>query len=84
MAYLHHYVDQGHANVDQSSVKHVGVDGTSSKRGHNYVSLFVDLEESRILFATEGKDAAMVERFQQDLVAHNGSPAAISEFCSDK
>lgn len=80
---LHHYVDQGRANADHSSVKHVGVDETSSKRGHNYVSLFVDLDEARILFATEGKDATTVERFQQDLVAHNGAPEAISEICSD-
>jgi len=80
---LHHYVDQGRDQADHSSVKHVGVDETSSKRGHNYVSLFVDLEEAQILFATEGKDASTVERFEQDLVAHNGSPESITEFCSD-
>src|SRR5665811_2210967 len=45
---LHHYVDQGRDQADHSSVKHVGVDETSSKRGHNYVSLFVDLEEAQI------------------------------------
>ena len=80
---LHHYVDQGREQVDHSSVKHVGVDETSSKKGHNYVSLFVDLDKSRILFATEGKDASTVKRFQQDLVAHNGAPEAVTEFCSD-
>jgi transposase len=63
--------------------KHVGVDETSSKRGHNYVSLFVDLDEARILFATEGKDASTVERFEQDMVSHNGAPESITEFCSD-
>ena len=80
---LHHYVDLGRDQADHSRVRHVGVDETSSKRGHNYVSLFVDLEEARILFATEGKDASTVERFQQDLVAHNGAPESITEFCSD-
>jgi transposase len=80
---LHHYVDQGREQADHSSVKHVGVDETSSKKGHNYVSLFVDLDESKILFATEGKDASTVKRFQQNLVAHNGAPEAVTEFCSD-
>lgn len=80
---VHHYVDQGREQIDHSNVKHVGVDETSSKRGHNYVSLFVDLEKAQILFATDGKDASTVKRFQQDLVAHKGSPEAISEFCSD-
>jgi len=80
---LHHYVDQGREQADHSSVKHVGVDETSSKKGHNYVSLFVDLDESKIIFATEGKDASTVRLFQQALVAHNGAPEAVTEFCSD-
>jgi transposase len=80
---LHHYVDQGRNLADHSSVKHVGIDETSSKRGHNYVSLFVDFDEARILFATEGKGASTVERFQQDLIAHNGYPESIAEICSD-
>jgi transposase len=42
---LHHYVDQVRAEADFSGVWRVGVDETSSKRGHNYGSLFVDLEE---------------------------------------
>lgn len=80
---IHHYVDQGREQADHSEVEHVGVDETSSKKGHNYVSLFVDLEKAQILFATAGKDASTVKRFQQDLVAHKGDPEAISEFCSD-
>ena len=80
---LHHYVDQGRERADHSKVTHVGVDETSSKRGHNYVSLFVDLKEAQILFATAGKDASTVKRFQQDLIAHKGAPDSISEFCSD-
>jgi transposase len=80
---LHHYVDQGRSIADHASVKHVGVDETSSKRGHNYVTLFTDFDEARILFATEGKDASTVERFHQDLLIHNGAPEKIAEICSD-
>ena len=80
---LHHYVDQSREKADHSGVTQVGVDETSSKRGHNYVSLFVDLKGPRVLFATEGKDAGTVERFKQDLIDHNGDPAAISEICCD-
>ena len=80
---LHHYVDAARDNADYSEVTQVGVDETSSRRGHNYVSLFVDLEGPRVLFATEGKDAATVERFKQDLTAHNGNPEDIKEVCCD-
>lgn len=80
---LHHYVDTARADADYSEVTQVGVDETSSRRGHNYVSLFVDLDGPRVLFATEGKDAATVERFRQDLTAHKGHPENIKEVCCD-
>ncbi len=80
---LHHYVDSARDNADYFNVRQVGVDETSSKRGHNYVSLFVDLEGPKVLFVTEGKDASTVERFKQDLIVHNGTPENIKEVCSD-
>ena len=80
---LHHYVDEARKDADHSQVKQVGVDETSRRRGHNYVSLFVDLEQSRVLFATDGKDASTVQRFKQDLIEHGGDPGAIKEMCCD-
>jgi len=74
---LHHYVDE----ADHSSIRKVGMDETSSKRGHNYVSLFLDIDGPKNLFATEGKDASTVKRFKQDLTDHNGTPEAIEEVC---
>jgi transposase len=80
---LDHYVHQSRQRADFSAVTEVGVDETSSKRGHNYVSLFVDLESSRVLFATEGKDASTLGRFKTDLAAHHGDPSHIQEICCD-
>ena len=59
------------------------MDETSRRRGHNYVSLFVDLDGPRVLFATDGKDASTVKRFKQDLIEHKGDPNAIEEMCCD-
>jgi len=80
---IHHYVDQARAKENYSAVNTVGVDETSSKRGHHYVTLFVDLKIPKVIFVTEGKDASTVQRFNEDLVAHKGDPASITEFCSD-
>ena len=80
---INHYVEQAREQENHSEVTMVGVDETPSKRGHNYVTLFVDLAVSKVLFATEGKDAATVKRFSENLVAHKGDPASIREFCSD-
>jgi transposase len=80
---IHHYVDQAVAMRDDGAVERIGVDETSSRRGHNYISIFVDLDVPRVLFATEGKDSSTVARFAEDLKAHDGDPASITEVCMD-
>jgi transposase len=54
---LHHYTDEARKDSDHSQVEQVSVAETSRRRGNNYASLFVDLERSRVLFATDNKDA---------------------------
>lgn len=82
---LQHYVGKARAEADFSAVKAVGVDETSRSRGHNYISVFMDLDadNSRVLFATEGKDAATVEAFKEDLESHGGKAEQIEEACLD-
>jgi len=80
---INHYVDRSRKQEDYSEVTTVGVDETASKRYHNYVSLFVDLASSKVLFATEGKDSTTVKQFLDDLVVHHGKPSNITKFCSD-
>ena len=80
---VHHYVDSTRAAADHSKVSRIGVDETAARRGHDYVSLFVDLDQRRVLFATEGKDSATVEAFAQDLAVHGGNAGSIKEVSID-
>ena len=80
---IQHYVEAARGRADHSAVTSVAVDETAARRGHNYVSLFVDLVHRRVLFVTEGRDADTVEAFAQDLTAHGGKPQAIAEACID-
>jgi transposase len=80
---IHHSVDQARASVDASAVTRVAIDETAATRGHNYVTLFVDIDQARVLYATEGKDAATVAAFAADLAVHNGDPEQIEEACID-
>jgi transposase len=80
---IHHYVEAARNRVEHSAVTSIAVDETAARRGHNYVSLFVDVVRRRVLFVTEGKDADTVEAFAQDLTAHGGNPQAIVEACID-
>jgi len=78
---IHHYVEAARDRADHSEVTSVALDETASRRGHNYVSLFVDLVCRRVLFVAEGKDAGTVDAFATDLAAHGGNPEAVAEVC---
>ncbi|NJL72820.1 MAG: ISL3 family transposase [Candidatus Competibacteraceae bacterium] len=80
---IHHYVEEARRRADYSSVTRVAIDETASRRGHDYVTLFVDLDNSRVLFAAEGKDSSTVKAFADDLVQHRGDPNAVNEVCID-
>lgn len=82
---LRHYVDEARAREDLSEVTTVGIDETSRRKGHHYITVFMDLDQSRrrVIYATEGKDASTVERFREDLKAHGGRAEQIQEVCLD-
>ena len=78
-----YYVNKDVDNLDLSKVVKVGVDETSSKRGHHYVTLFVDMDTSKVIFVTKGKDADTLKAFTAHLEAHKGRADRILEFSSD-
>jgi transposase len=80
---VHHYVDAARARLDASDVTRVAIDETAAQRGHNYITLCVDIDQARVLFATEGKHAGTIAAFADDLAAHGGDPDAIAEVCID-
>jgi len=80
---LDHYVPAARELEDFSDVTAVGIDETAARRGHNYITLFHDLEAGRLLFACEGRDAGTVKTFAEDLRAHGGDPDAITAACID-
>ena len=78
-----HYVDEARSQADHSTVTCVGMDETASQRGQKYVSLFVDMKERKVLFATPGKDSSTVASFASDLKEHGGDPTAVTEASTD-
>jgi transposase len=80
---LKHYVDQALAAQDLSEVTVIGLDECSKQKGHQYITTFCDLEDSSVLYVTEGKDANTVAEFAEHLVFHGGHPAQITQACAD-
>jgi len=76
-------VDAARSKADFSNVTRVGVDETSSRRGHRYITKFVDLDRARVLFVCEGKAADTLKKFAEDLVLHGGKVRQIKTFSCD-
>ncbi len=80
---LESYVNATLANNDYSLLTAVGMDETSQRKGHDYITLFVDMLQKRTIFITEGKDHETVKAFVSDLKAHNGKPENIKDVSCD-
>lgn len=80
---VRHYVEAARAKDDMAGVRHVGVDETSVKRGHEYITVVHDLEAKRLLFACPGRDHGTLEDFAEDLRAHGGAPERVEHACID-
>ena len=80
---IKHFVDQARELDDMSTVRLIGIDETSVKKGHQYITVVHDLEQKRLLFGTAGKDHQCVHEFAKDLVEHGGKPEAIEHVCMD-
>jgi transposase len=80
---LDRYIEKTGDLNDYSQVTKIGMDETSIAKGHDYVSLFVDLEKKKTIFVAEGKDNATVKAFVEDLAQHNGNPNNITDVSCD-
>jgi transposase len=80
---MHYYTEVARQQEDYSGVKKIGVDETSKAKGHDYVSLFVDLAERRTIFVAEGKGSETMTAFTQDFKEHHGNPEDITDVSID-
>ena len=74
--FIKHYVDEARSREDYSNVTAIGIDETS-KKGHKYVTVVVDLNQRKVIYVTNGKDSTTVDNFAEDFAAHKGDAEAI-------
>jgi transposase len=77
------YVDLALAEADLSAVTAVALDETSSRRGHNYLTIAADVDERKVVFVTEGKGAKTIAQFADYLAEHKGKPEQITSVSID-
>lgn len=88
-------VDKAWKAADWSSLKRLGVDETSTRKGHNYGTAFLEIDGqetqrgkggskvARLLFFTPGKDKSTFNEFYAELKNRGFDPSRIEEVAMD-
>ena len=71
--------------LDPGSLKAFSLDETKSRRGHRYVTVFIDLDRTDrpVVFAVAGKGRQTLDAFKKHLAAHGGKAEQVMEIVSD-
>ncbi|NOQ76205.1 MAG: ISL3 family transposase [Methylococcaceae bacterium] len=77
------YIDLAKIDENFSDISVIGMDETSITRGHDYITLFVDLKERKTLHISSGKDNQTVVDFVEVLEAKQGDRNAIKQVSCD-
>jgi len=82
---VHHYVGRMLGELDLSNVATVGVDETASRRGHRYVTVFLDMQRKQepVIFAVPGHGKDAIKAFSAFLASHGGDPDNVVEVVCD-
>lgn len=76
-------VTEARKTQDLLAVISIGVDETSVKKGHKYVTVAVDLETRQVIHVTDGKDKQTLKAVKEHLVAHKGQPEQVKHLSMD-
>jgi transposase len=66
-----------------AEVKQIGIDETSAKKGHDYVTVCADLERRRVIHVSEGREAAVVADLVKTIEEKKGDVKAVSHVAID-
>ena len=80
---VQHYVEDAVKRMDLADLRRVALDETAAKRGHDYITLFVDIDQRKTVFVTEGRSADTVAKFADHVDDHNSDASRIKEVCID-
>lgn len=72
------YLKREYVGIDYKALRYIGVDEFSISKGHQYMTIFINLESGEILHAIEGKSIESVRPFLIELAANSKNLKAIA------
>jgi len=80
---FNYWINLALSKDEQSTVTAIGIDETSRKKGHDYVTVAVDLQQRRVVFVTEGKDEKTIDKLKGHFEKKEVSPDQIKQVSID-
>jgi len=80
---MHRYVEKAKSHIDFSAMQRIGIDETSARKGHDYITLFVDMDKKSVVHIEEGRGAETIKGFAAELEAKGAKAEQIKEVSSD-
>jgi transposase len=80
---FNHWICEARKRDDPSSVTRLGFDETSSRKGHDYITIGVDMDDKRLLHAEPGKGADAIVAIQRYLASQEVKPEQVVEASMD-
>ena len=80
---FNYWIGIAYNDVDHSGIEALGIDETSSRKGHDYLTVAMDLDSSRVLHVTPGKGADTIKQIADYLEFKGTKREDISQVCID-
>jgi transposase len=80
---FNHWICRAKAAYDPGTITQLGIDETSTKKGHHYVTLGADLDTFRVIHFTEGKGKATLKSIQQHIENKGVDKAQVEQISMD-
>jgi len=80
---LKYWVEKSFKSETCKDVVSIGIDETSTTKGHNYVTIAVDMDKRNVIYATKGKDSETIKNLKNHLKEKECNPEQIQQACID-
>lgn len=78
-----YYAKRGIDSVELDTTSRIAVDETATKRGHNYVTIFTDMDSGDVILVEEGRKKEVFDKLYGWLFDKGGHPKNIELFSMD-
>lgn len=80
---FNYWIGVAYNEADHSGITTLGIDETSAKKNHKYVTLAADMAKRSVVHVTEGKGAETITAIRKHLEAKGSPSEGIEQVCID-